>query len=217
MEVEQPDTTAAVRIALAVCFAALAALLWAAGPAHAQAGSPATGTPRAWTPDECEEAEAPEEEEAELEEEGEAEEGELEEEECAEGSATPPEECLLRSARARVLTYSSLSRVRLVIRYTSFSPANVAIDYRLNGGRGPLKLGSAKRRFEERGVLRLNERLTDAAMERVRAARRFTVAMDIPAAPRYCRRYETRRLTVRRTVHRRVVWLQSDSVFGTRP
>ena len=52
-------------------------------------------------------------------------------------------------------------------------------------------------------------------MDKVRAARRFTVAMTSPDAPRYCRRYGTRHLTIKRTVHSQIAWFQSDSIFGT--
>ena len=169
------------------------------------------------TEEECEEPEAPagDEEEAEAEAEG----GVYEEEpECGEKSRTgpvPPEECLLRTARARVLTFDAKSRVRLVVRYTSFSPADVTVDYGLTGGRGPLKLGAARQRLAGEGVFRVTEKLSRGEMEKVRAARRFTVEIDTPAAPGYCRRFATRELTVRRTVRSQVVWLQSDSAFGT--
>jgi hypothetical protein len=136
-------------------------------------------------------------------------------EEEADDSRAPPEECLLRTARARLFTYSSQNRVRLVIRYTSFAPADVSVDYRLMGGKGALKLGSARQRFAKKGLFRLNERLTEGEMEKVRAARRFTVSMTVPEAPRYCHRYDTRHLTVKHSIHNQVVWFQSDSIFGT--
>jgi hypothetical protein len=141
-----------------------------------------------------------------------------EEEECLEGEGedggVPPEECLLRTARARLFVYSAQNRVRLVIRYTAFSPADVYVDYRLSGGKGPLKLGTAHQRFAKSGLLRVNERLSDGEMDKVRAAKRFTVVTNVPEAPRYCRRYDTRHLTIRRTIHSQVVWFQSDSIFG---
>jgi hypothetical protein len=144
---------------------------------------------------------------------------EEEDEECLEGGAgdggVPPEECLLRTARARLFVYSAQSRVRLVIRYTAFSPTDVYVDYRLSGGRGPLRLGTAHQRFARSGLLRINERLSDGAMDKVRAAKRFTVLMNLPQAPRYCRRYDIRHLTIRRTVHSQLVWFQSDSIFGS--
>jgi hypothetical protein len=145
------------------------------------------------------------------------EDGMLEEDECEAGagaSPLPPEECLLRSARARVFAYATQDRIRLVIRYTSFSPAEVTVDYRLSGARGALRLRPAKRRFAERGFFRLDERLSEAEMVKVHAARRFTVVMHVAATPRYCRQYDTRHLTIRRSVHSQVVWFQSDSIFG---
>lgn len=150
---------------------------------------------------------------------------ELEDEEgnvevCEEGGATsamPPEECLLRSARARVLTYAAHDRIRLVIRYTSFSPADVLVGYRLTGGRGSLSLGSARAHFSKQGLYRATERLTEAQAAKVRAAKRFTVTFDIPGAPNYCHRFGIRHLTIRKTIHSQVVWFQEGSIFGTKP
>jgi hypothetical protein len=144
----------------------------------------------------------------------EEEEGECEEEQ-ADDSRVPPEECVLRTARARLFTYSSLNRIRLVIRYTAFDPGDVYVDYRLSGARGELRLGTAHQHFEKRGLLRVNQRLDENAMRKVRAAKRFTVVMTIPAAPRFCRRYDTRHLTIRRSIKSQAVWFQSDSVFGS--
>jgi len=137
---------------------------------------------------------------------------------CGEGEGgngpVPPEECLMRTARARLFTYSSQNRIRLVIRYTAFAPADVYVDYKLSGGRGSLKLGTAHQHFAKSGLLRVNQHLSDGEMDKVRAARRFTVVMNVPQAPGYCSRYDTRHLTIRRTVHHQAVWFQSDSVFG---
>lgn len=132
----------------------------------------------------------------------------------ADASRLPPEECLLRTARARLFTYAAQDRVRLVIRYTAFSPADAIVEYRLAGGRGPLRLGGDRQHLAKRGLLRTSERLTDAEMDRVRAARRFTVSITFPDAPRYCGRYDTRHLTIKRSIHNQLVWFQSDSIFG---
>ncbi|MFI5027817.1 MAG: hypothetical protein ACHQCF_02400 [Solirubrobacterales bacterium] len=129
-------------------------------------------------------------------------------------SPLPPAECLLRTARARVFTYTAQERIRLVVHYTSFSPADVLVDYGLSGGKGPLGLGEVREHFDRRGVLRLTERLNRVEMAKVRAAKRFTVDLDIPAAPNFCHRYDIRHLTVRRSLRGQVVWLQSGSVFG---
>jgi hypothetical protein len=115
----------------------------------------------------------------------------------------------LRTADARVLVEDSQSRVRLALRYTTFAPADVAVAYRLSGGRGTLPLGSAKAHFTQSGVFRLTERLGRGDMERVRAARRFTVTIDVPAAPGHCARYSSHRLTVRHAAHGQVAWVQA--------
>jgi hypothetical protein len=146
------------------------------------------------------------------------EEGNVEEcEEAGEAGGQPPEECLLRTARARVFTFTAHDKIRLVVRYTSYAPADVIVGYRLSGGKGSLTLGEATDRFAKKGLFRLTEKLTKAQMAKVRAARRFTIDLDIPAAPSLCRRYATRHLTTKRTVHSQVVWFQSDSIFGAGP
>lgn len=147
-------------------------------------------------------------------EEFEDEEGNVEECEPAEAGPAPPPECLLRTARARLFASATHERVRLAIRYTTYAPADADVGYRLSGGRGSLKLGEAREHFARRGLFHLTAKLSKAEMARVRAARRFTVEIDIPAAPGFCRRYETRHLTTRRSAHGQVVWLQSGSVFG---
>ena len=129
----------------------------------------------------------------------------------------PPANCLLRSARALLFAYPSRDRVRLVIRYTTFAPASVGVNFRLGGGKGAQKLGAATRRFAASGLFRVTEKLGRKKMAKVLAARRFTVTMGIAAAPRICQRFYTRHLTVRRKVGGQTVWYQSDSAVGTRP
>ena len=142
-----------------------------------------------------------------------------EQEECeeelleAEGPL-PPDECLLRTARARVSTYAPQEKVRLTIRYTSTSPVEVLVDYRVRGGRGSIVLGHARQHFSQRGVARIAEHLGPAEMERVRAAKSIVVELTIPSAPSGCDRFYTRHLTIRHSIHHQVVWLQSDSIFG---
>ena len=43
-----------------------------------------------------------------------------------------------------------------------------------------------------RGLFRVNERLSDGEMDKVRAAGASPCSMSVPEAPRYCRRYDTR-------------------------
>jgi hypothetical protein len=193
--------------------AVLLLLFCASQPAHsmtAQAPPPGAGSQT--------EAEEVEEAEEELEECGELEEEDEEaEEECeeAEEGSLPPEECVLQTARARVFAYASHDKVRLVIRYTSVSPAEVTVDYWLKGAKGSLKLGEARQRFSKQGLFHLSESLSKAEMARVRSAREFTVEMTIPGTPHYCRRFGDRHLTIKHSVHGQTVWFQSDSIFGT--
>lgn len=155
------------------------------------------------------------EEDCEMDEEGFVECDGLEDEEEESDGPYPPDECLLQTAQARAFTYSAGDKLRLVIRYTATEPTGVSIDYRLKGGRGALNLGKVKRHFGKQGLLQISENLTDAGMSVAQAARSFLVKLSIPGAPGYCNRFYTRHLTVQKAVHNQVVWLQSDSVFGT--
>lgn len=138
----------------------------------------------------------------------------LEEEEEADEGPHPPEECLLRTARARAYTYSSGEKLRLVIRYTTATPADVSIEYRLKGGRGSLNLGKVNRHLGKKGLFQVTENLGEAGMKVAQAARNFFVEIDVRGAPSYCNRYYTRHLTVQKAGHNQVVWLQYGSVFG---
>lgn len=150
-------------------------------------------------------------------EEFEDEEGNIEVCETQRRGALAPAECLLRTARARVFTDAERESIRLVVHYTSFSPAEGLVEYRLNGSKGALGLGESREHLETHGALRLSEKLGRLQMAKVRAAKRFTVDLEIPAAPGFCRRYDTRQLTVKRSVRGQSVWFQSGSVFGSAP
>lgn len=125
-----------------------------------------------------------------------------------------PRKCVLRVARARVFVYTKHDKARLVIHYTSYRPARVAVGYALQGTRGKLTLGAARTKFKKAGVYRLPERLSAAEMVKLRAAKRFSVSFRIPKTPHSCGRYYTKRLTIPRKVSGQTVWFQSDSRFA---
>jgi hypothetical protein len=127
-----------------------------------------------------------------------------------------PRKCVLRVARARVFVFTRHDKARLVIHYTSWHPARVAVAYALRGRRGKLRLGKARARFRKAGVFRLTERLGPREMAKLRTAKRFTVRFTIPKTPHSCGRYYTKRLTVPRRISRQTVWFQSDSHFAPR-
>ena len=135
-----------------------------------------------------------------------------EEEECVEeedGTEVPPE-CVLTSAEPLVLAASNRDRVRLQIRYTTTSPTQVSLAYGLHGGKGSLYLGDEKKRFGKRGVLRLKEDLTEAQMEKVMAAKSFTVRLRVLDAPGYCQPFFDRQLDLRRTTPSGLSWEASE-------
>jgi hypothetical protein len=220
---DTPDNARLRRIvwlaSFAVPVAVLLLLFCAAQAAHSMTTQPLPPGGGTQTEVETEEAEEEAEECGELEEESESEEAEETEEEAEEcgaeeESSLPPEACVLQTARARVFAYNSHDKVRLVIRYTSLSPAQVKVDYRLRGAKGSLKLGEAQQRFSKQGLFRLNESLGKVEMAKVRSAREFTVEMEIPGTPHYCRRFYDQHLTIKHSAHNQAVWFQSDSIFG---
>jgi hypothetical protein len=122
-----------------------------------------------------------------------------------------PKACVLRVARARVFAYTKQHKVRLVIHYTSYRPANVTVSYRLAG----TALGSASANFSRAGVFRLPENLSDKQVGKVAAAKRFLVHFEIPKTPSSCGRYYTKQLTIPQKVSGQTVWFQSDSIFAS--
>ncbi|HEY7255255.1 MAG TPA: hypothetical protein VH476_01110 [Solirubrobacterales bacterium] len=135
-------------------------------------------------------------------------------EEPAETGPYPPEECLLRTARARVISNPSRNRLRLVVGYSTVVPTRAYLDFEMRSGGASLGLGVVRRHLGRSGVLRLRESLGEAQMERAQDATDFLLTVDIPSTPSYCERYYTRRLALKRTVHGQAAWFQSDPAFG---
>ena len=78
---------------------------------------------------------------------------------------------------------ASHGTVRLTIRYTTYAPTQVSVDYWLKGSKGALHLGETKGHFARQGVFREDAHVSDRAMTKVLAARSFIVQVGIPAAP----------------------------------
>jgi hypothetical protein len=193
----------------------LAGLLLVAKAAHA---TPATPVVRFAGEadeigDEVEIGEVCEEGEEELEEE---ELGEDAEEACAaDAGATSkvagsgsiaPEECLVRSATARLVAHDSHNTVRLTVGYTTYEPTAAVVEYGLSGKDGSLHLGTAKRQLGRSGVLRLSKSLSDAQMAKVQSGGQLTVRLHSLEAPASCRPFETEKLTARHASRRLAVW-----------
>jgi YVTN family beta-propeller protein len=128
-----------------------------------------------------------------------------------------PRACVLRVARARVFAATGKHRIRLVIHYTSYRPADVSVSYDLIGVKGTTAIGSTSAKFKVAGVFRDPESLSGEEASRVRAAQLFKVHFKIPKTPRNCGRYYTKRLTIPKKFSGRTVWFQSDSTFAPTP
>lgn len=224
--IAQPGRSPAVRLAWLASLAAtllLVALLGFARTAAAASPPPLLQLPSSAAPlpefealseEEAEEAEAEEEElEIEIEECVEAEEGN--EEECEEmlEEDEVPEECMLEEADAIVTALPAHNKVRLDVRYTTSSPASVALDYHLRGSKGRLDVGSDTKHFGHEGVLHHFDTLSDREMAKVLAAHEFTIELHAVNSPHYCRPLFERHLTVRHQASGGMVWLDPESDF----
>jgi hypothetical protein len=141
----------------------------------------------------------------------EGEEEEFEEEGEDEGTGTDgplllPPECLLHTAEAQVTASAAHGVVQLTIRYTSYTPISVSVNYWLKGSKGSLQLGETKRHFGRKGVFHEEAHLSEHAMSKVLAARTFVVELGIPAAPSYCAKYSTQRLSAKHVTGSRETW-----------
>lgn len=99
-----------------------------------------------------------------------------------------PRACVRRVARVRVFVFARQHRVRLVIHYKNYRPAEVTVSSRLAGSKGSLALGSASSRFATAGVFRLPEHLESGATAKVRATRSMKVHFKISKTPQSCGR-----------------------------
>lgn len=117
-----------------------------------------------------------------------------------------PEECLLRSAHARLVAYDSHNDVRLTVGYTTYEPTTATVDFGAKGGKGSLHLGTVKRHLGKSGVIRLTKALAEPKMAKVDAAGHFSVRLHIVGAPNSCRRFETEQLNVKRASKSQATW-----------
>jgi hypothetical protein len=135
------------------------------------------------------------------------------EDEAEEDGPAAPDECLLTSAEATVFASGAQDKLRLVVRYRAVAPALVAVNYGLHGSRGSLYLGEIKQQFGKSGVFRQTEILSEAQMAKTAGARDFTVQLYALQAPRYCRHYLDRHLTVRSAAPSGLTWADPESTF----
>jgi hypothetical protein len=198
------------RIAWFACSALpliLLAIFAVAGPATAPADTEAAAAPfeveaeaseEGEDEEECVESWGDEDEEA-----GEAEEECQDEEEGADASSG--EDCLLRTARARVVAYPIRNQVRLTLGYTTFAPTRAAVEY--GAGQGS-RVDTATRRLGRSGVVRLSKHLGEGAMNQLSRSHRFTVTLHFPEVPRNCDRLVTEQLKLQRSSDSRITWSQ---------
>ncbi len=132
----------------------------------------------------------------------------------AEEGPYPPEECLLRTVQARVVSSASHNRLRFIVRYSMVVPTRAYLDFEVHKGHDSFALDIVKRHFGKSGVVRITESLGSGQMEKARSASDYLLTLDIPSTPSFCQPYFTRRLSQKRTLHGQTVWLQSDPAAG---
>lgn len=128
------------------------------------------------------------------------------EEECeaeAEGSGpVSAEDCLLRTAHARVVAFPAHNRVRLTLGYTTYAPAQAMVEYRAKHDR----LGAVTRHLGHSGVIRISQHLSDREMGRVSGSGRFTVTVHVSNAPDACQRFESEQFVTEHSSDSRITW-----------
>jgi hypothetical protein len=133
--------------------------------------------------------------------EGEAEEEELEaeeeesepgEEECGEEEGrkgafvTAPAACRVQRAESSITTLPGSDRLRLTLRYQTYSPAAVSIALKLKDHKGTLAIEHTTRHLGQKGVLHLTTDLPDAVIERAVKAQEFEVGLRAINTPGFC-------------------------------
>lgn len=131
---------------------------------------------------------------------------EEEELETEDGLEVAPEECFVRSAAATIAANPGSDTIRLALSYTSWSPATVAVSYRLRGGKGGLDLGHATKHFGRKGVLKLTAKLTGPEMVKAMAAHEFDVSVQAVNTPAYCGKLFAQRLNAHKALGKGRLW-----------
>jgi hypothetical protein len=96
------------------------------------------------------------------------------------------EECAIEDATAKLAPHPGNDTVGLAIRYQALTPVTVAIEARLRGSKGRLRLGADHAHLRRSGVYRKTFVLGERQMERALEAREFEVVLRALNAPRYC-------------------------------
>jgi hypothetical protein len=97
------------------------------------------------------------------------------------------EECVIEDATAKLVPHPGNDTVQLALRYEAFAPAAVAIEARLLGSKGKLRLGTGRAHLRRAGVYRKTFVLSEKEMGRALGARQFEVELQALNTPRYCR------------------------------
>jgi len=97
------------------------------------------------------------------------------------------EECVIEDATAKLVPHPGNDTVELALHYEAFAPAAVAIEARLRGAKGKLRLGADHAHLRRAGVYRKTFVLSEKEMERALGARQFEVELQALNTPRYCR------------------------------
>ncbi len=119
-----------------------------------------------------------------------------------ETTPTPSGECPLDTVKPKAIFDRDRGKLRLVLHYTTDNPTPVGIDFWLRGGKEAMDdQGSAKRRLNSNGVLRLGRHIDKQSHDEMRTGRVVIVKLKAPKAPPGCPSELTKRLTVEHGGH----------------
>lgn len=93
---------------------------------------------------------------------------------------------MLKDASATVAANPGSNTVRLTVRYKAYKSSAVAVDSRLRGNKGGLRLGTSRARFHQAGVFHESFGLSKKEMVKALAAREFAIDLQAVNTPASC-------------------------------
>jgi len=123
-----------------------------------------------------------------------------------------PQQCVLKSGRARAFVYAKQNRVRLVYPYKSYKSASnvTATLFAVLKQHKLVQLTSKTLNLKKQSVIRVIKNLPKSVMTQVHQAKSFQVQLHIPNTVASCSRYLTKQLTVQEKVDGQFVWFPTD-------
>lgn len=130
-----------------------------------------------------------------------------------------PQQCVVKTARARLLLNTSNRQAGLTTKYKTYSPAKnvVSIFYaKMKGGKRVL-LGQSTTNFKTAGTVKVVKPIDKATWKKVKKAKSFAMQLKVPHVQAICNQYLTKPLTIKKVFSGNPVWFQWDALFSPKP